>query len=116
MFRLCALRLRLEHETQAYTIIDCPLIMAVDQEMGPWDFPLDPVVKNPPSSAGDTGLSLGHRAKVSRDSEQLSPCTATTKHLPQLEKIPSVTAKTQHNQINKYFLKKTEMDLGPYRG
>ena len=58
MFRLCALRLRLEHETQAYAIIDSPLIMAVDQEMDPWDFPLSPVVKNPSSSARDIGLSL----------------------------------------------------------
>ena len=58
MFRLSALRLRLEHETQAYAIIDSPLIMAVDQEMDPWDFPLGPVVKNPLSNAGDTGLSL----------------------------------------------------------
>ena len=51
MFRLSALRLRLEHETQAYAIIDSPLIMAVDQEMDPWDFPLGPVVKNPLSNA-----------------------------------------------------------------
>ena len=55
MFRLSALRLRLEHETQAYAIIDSPLIMAVDQEMDPWDFPLGPVVKNPLSNAGDIG-------------------------------------------------------------
>ena len=48
----------MEHETQTYTIIDSPLIMAVDQEMDPWDFPLGPVVRNPPSNAGDTGLSL----------------------------------------------------------
>ena len=48
----------MEHETQTYTIIDSPFIMAVDQEMDPWDFPLGLVVKNPPSNAGDTGLSL----------------------------------------------------------
>ena len=59
MFRLSALRLRLEHETQAYAIIDSPLIMAVDQEMDPWDFPLGPVVKNPLSNAGDTGSIPG---------------------------------------------------------
>ena len=48
----------MEHETQAFANIDSPLIMAVDQEMDPWDFPLGPVVKNPLSNAGDTGLSL----------------------------------------------------------
>ena len=36
------------------------------------DFPGDPVVKNPPSNAGDVGLIPGQGTKVPHDSGQLS--------------------------------------------
>ena len=56
------------------------------------DFPGGPVVKNLPSSAGDTGLALGQGTKITLAMEQVSPFTATIKplcsraHTPQLEK------------------------------
>ena len=43
-----------------------------------WDYPGGPVVKNPPSNAGDEG-SIPHRGtKILHAMGQLSPCTATT--------------------------------------
>ena len=43
-----------------------------------WDFPGGPVVKNPRSSAGDTGLIPGRGARIPHSAGQLSPRTATT--------------------------------------
>ena len=43
-----------------------------------WDFPGGPVVKNPPASAGDTGLIPGLGTKILHAAEQLNPYTATT--------------------------------------
>ena len=40
----------------------------------PWDFPSGPVVKEPPSNAGDMGSILGPGAKIPHASRQLSPC------------------------------------------
>ena len=42
------------------------------------DFPGGPVVKNPPSNAGDAGSIPGQGAKIPQSMRQLSPCTATT--------------------------------------
>ena len=42
------------------------------------DFPGGPVVKNPPSNAGDTGLIPGPGTKIPHVVGQLSPRTATT--------------------------------------
>ena len=42
------------------------------------DFPGGPVVKNPPSNAGDAGLIPGRGTKVPRATGQLSPRAATT--------------------------------------
>ena len=79
------------------------------------DFPGGPVVKNPPSSAGDVGLICGWGTKIPHATVQLSPCTATTKHAshnyralratttermhsgahaPQLGRSPSATTKS----------------------
>ena len=50
------------------------------------------MVKNPPSSAGDTGSSPGRGTKIPHAAGQLSPRAATTEpvcsgaHAPQLEK------------------------------
>ena len=44
----------------------------------PWDFPGGPVVKNPPSNAGDRGSIPGWGAKIPHDPGQLSPRAATT--------------------------------------
>ena len=40
-----------------------------------WDFPGGPVVKKPPSYAGDTGSIPGRRTKIPHAAGQLSPCT-----------------------------------------
>ena len=42
-----------------------------------WDFPGGPVVKNPPSNAGDAGLIPGQGTKIPHAMEQLSPCATT---------------------------------------
>ena len=47
------------------------------QKCLPWDFPDDPVVKNSPAKAGDSGSIPGSEIKIPHASGQLSPCTAT---------------------------------------
>ena len=42
------------------------------------DFPGGPVVKNPPSNAGDAGSIPGRGTKIPQAAEQLSPCATTT--------------------------------------
>ena len=54
------------------------------------DFPGGPVVKNPPSKAGDTGSIPGQGTKIPHAAEQLSPralepaCHTREKPVPQL--------------------------------
>ena len=43
----------------------------------PGDFPGGPVVRNPPSNAGDEGLIPGGGSKIPHAAGQLSPRTAT---------------------------------------
>ena len=68
-------------------------------------FPGGPVVKNPPSNAGDTGLILGQGTKIPPSAGQLSSGTTTTEptrssaRAPQLER--SLATKTLCKQINK---------------
>ena len=56
------------------------------------DFPGCPVVKNPPSNAGDAGLIPGRGTKIPHAAGQLSPHATTTEPTrpgacaPQLEK------------------------------
>ena len=45
-----------------------------------WDFPGGPVVKNPPSDAGDAGLIPGWGTKIPHAVEQLSPSATATVH------------------------------------
>ena len=48
-----------------------------------WDLPRGPVVKNPPASAGDTGLIPGLRTKIPHATGQLGLCARTTEaHVP----------------------------------
>ena len=42
------------------------------------NFPGGPVVKNPPSNAGNAGSIPGQGTKIPQATEQLSPCTRTT--------------------------------------
>ena len=55
-----------------------------------WDFPGGPVVKNPPSNAGNSGSIPGLETKISRATKishgQLSPCAATPEKALCLEK------------------------------
>ena len=73
-----------------------------------------PVVKNPPSNAGDLGSIPGRGTKIPHAAGQLSPCNATTEpahseaHAPQIERSPCATTKslraatkTRHSPINK---------------
>ena len=61
------------------------------------DFPGGPVVKNPPSNAGDTGSIPGWGTKIPHAAGQLSPCATTTDltrlneraHVPQLKSKPA---------------------------
>ena len=69
-----------------------------------------PVVKNPPSHAGDVGLIPARGTKIPRGTEQLSPCTTATE--PALEPMvrnkgspPRTATKTHHSQINQPKLK-----------
>ena len=63
------------------------------------DFPGGPVVKNPPSKAGDAGSIPGRGTKIPRAVGQLSPHAATTEparsgaRVPQLERSPGATTK-----------------------
>ena len=45
------------------------------------DFPGGPVVKNPPSKAGDVGLIPGQGTNILHAAGQLSPCATTTELL-----------------------------------
>ena len=62
-----------------------------------WDFPGGPVVKNPPSSAGDAGSIPGWGTKIPHTAGQLSPQIATTEPArsgtcaPQLESLCKAT-------------------------
>ena len=76
------------------------------------DFPAGPVVKNPPSNAGDVGSIPGEGTKIPHAVEQLSWSAATAEPAssracaPQLEetlhavtrKSPSASLKTQRSQ------------------
>ena len=75
------------------------------------DFPGGPVVKNPPSNAGDGGSIPGRGTKIPHFAGQLSPC-ATTTGLTCLNKratnygahapwSPCATTKTWRSQKNK---------------
>ena len=69
------------------------------------DFPGGPVVKNPPSKAGDAGSIPGRGTKVPEAAGQLSPGDTTTElgHLnlesPQCHKLqnPRTLEHTRHN-------------------
>ena len=70
------------------------------------DFPGGPVVKNPPSSAGDVGSIPGQGTKIPHAAGQLSPRIATTEPMcsgarrPQLKRSPRATTEdpTCHNK------------------
>ena len=57
------------------------------------DFPSGPVVKNPPSNAGDMGLIPGQGTKIPHAEGQLSPCATTTEltRLNERARMPQTT-------------------------
>ena len=60
------------------------------------DFPGGPVVKNPPSSAGDAGSIPGQGTKIPHAAGQLSPCHNYWACMPQLES-PRTLEPVHHN-------------------
>ena len=67
--------------------------------MGEGDFPSGPVVKNPPSNAGDVGSIPGGGAKIPHAVGQLSPHSATTE--PACSWSPCATTRekpVRHNE------------------
>ena len=73
--------------------------------MDTWDFPGGPVVKNPPSNAGDTGSIPGRGTKIPHAAGQLSPHATTREpahhnyraHAPQLESLRTATTEPAHS-------------------
>ena len=59
-----------------------------------WDFPRGPVVKNPPSNAGDMSSIPGRGTKIPHATAQLSPC-ATTTELSRLNERAGVLQTTE---------------------
>ena len=57
-----------------------------DLKLGTRGFPRGPVVKNPPSNAGNVGLIPRRRTKIPRASDQLSPRATTSEHLSHNER------------------------------
>ena len=62
-----------------------------------WYFPGGPVVKSPPSNAGDTGLIPGQRTKIPHAAGQLSPWATTNEliHLNERVFVPQTTEPTR---------------------
>ena len=54
----------------------------------PRDFPGGPVVKNPPSNAGDVSSIPGRGIKIPHATGQLSPCMATREKTAQSKEDP----------------------------
>lgn len=55
----------------------------LEKKLSLGDFPDGPVIKNPPTSAGDLGLAPGEGTKIPQALGQLSLCTtATEAHVP----------------------------------
>ena len=87
-------------ETQTNFLTNLILLSAksgnlkIPSRLSSWDFPGGPVVKNPPSNAGDSGLNPDQRTKI----PQLSPRALTTEpmssgaHAPKLR--PNAVKKT----------------------
>ena len=63
------------------------------------DFSGGPVVKNPPSNAGDAGSIPGWGTKILHATGQLSPCPTTIELvlLNQRSRKPQTTEPTRHN-------------------
>ena len=61
-----------------------------------WDFPGGPVVKNPPSNAGDTGLIPDRGTKIPHAAGQLILCATSTEpeHLNYRARTPQTTEPT----------------------
>ena len=62
------------------------------------DFPDGPVVKNPPSNAGDTGSIPGRGIKIPHAEGQLSPKLERRPHTTM--KSSPAAAKSRHSQRN----------------
>ena len=62
-----------------------------------WNFPGGPVVRNPPSNAGDAGSILGWETKIPRTSGQLSLSLKKPESLPHHNSWAWALEPTSHN-------------------
>ena len=75
------------------------------------NFPGGPVVKKPPSNAGDAGLITGRGTKIPHAAGQLNPHATTTKpvhsgaHAPQLERSLRAQRRAQLPQLRPNIVK-----------
>ena len=102
------------------TYPNCPISLGLaglrpTETLSFWGFPGGPVVKNPPSNAGDAGLIPGRGTKIPHAAGQISPRATTTEltclndrahvlqttepmcrgaRAPQLERSPRATMKS----------------------
>ena len=75
-----------------FTMLGVSLFISCKNKIQCGDFPGGPVVKNPPSNAGDVGSIPGWGTKIPRAAGQLSLC-ATTREKPACHVEP-----THHNK------------------
>ena len=78
----------LDRKERVHKSVQVPVLISQERIFG--DFPDSPVVKNPPSNAGDTGSIRGQGIKVLHAKGQLNPCTTTRE--------PHAWRKIQHNR------------------
>ena len=69
------------------------------QEICPGDFPGGPVVKNPPSNAGDTGSIPGQGTKIPHATGQLSPHATTAEPMHPVAHVPQLERENLHTTI-----------------
>ena len=62
-----------------------------------WDFPGAPVVKTPPSSAGDVGSIPGWGTKIPHAAQQLSPRASTRQPACRKLQSPHALEPARHN-------------------
>ena len=63
------------------------------------DFSGDPVVKDPPSNAGDMNLIPDQGTKIPRAAEQLSQCTTTREKPTHHNEGPCMSQQRSHVQL-----------------
>ena len=73
----------------------------IPSRLSSWDFPGGPVVKNPPSNAGDLGSNSGQRTKIPHAEGQPSPRALTTEPMGSGTHTPKLRPDVVKKQYNK---------------